>query len=77
MCASILALGVQQNWAFKEILVNQRDFAVTINNIENKQINVFNKLDIFEKEIEKLNKRQDVLRDMSIKQLAEEHKPKP
>jgi hypothetical protein len=74
MCASILALGVQQNWAFKEILVNQRDFAVTINNIENKQVKVMEKIIVFEKEMDRLNKRQDILRDTSIKHMTEEHK---
>lgn len=69
--ASVIGLGIQQNWAFKEILTNQRDFAVSVNNIENKQIKIVEKISAFETEIIKLNNRQDVLRDIQIKAMGE------
>lgn len=67
MMAGIVALGVQQNWAFKEILENQREFTVLVNSIENNQIDLVRKVTVFEKEIDALNKRQDVLRDAHLK----------
>lgn len=63
----VVALGVQQNWAFREILENQRDFTRSINSIENNQIDLSSKVTVFEKEIEAINKRQDVLRDAHLK----------
>ena len=67
MGVGIVALGIQQNWAFKEILDNQREFTVQVNSIENNQIDLARKVSNFEKEIIYLNKRQDVLRDAHLK----------
>lgn len=67
MGVGMVALGMQQNWAFKEILENQRDFNVSVNKIENNQVDLARKVSVFEKEIEALNKRQDVLRDAHLK----------
>jgi hypothetical protein len=69
--AAIIGLGIQQNWAFKEILENQRGFTSTLNNVENRQIETNAKIAVFEKEIESLNKRQDVLRDAHMKIIQE------
>ena len=71
MGVGIVALGIQQNWAFKQILENQREFNVSINSIENNQIDLARKVTVFEKEIDSLNKRQDVLRDAHLKIVQE------
>lgn len=68
VCAAILYIGFQQNWAFKEIIGNQKEFAVAVNNIENKQIEMNGQMKTFEIEIKDLTKRQDILRDINIKQ---------
>jgi hypothetical protein len=71
LCAGLVGLGIQQNWAFREILENQKEFSVTINTVENQQIRLTDKIVIFEKEIEAINKRQDVLRDAHLKIVQE------
>lgn len=71
----IVALGIQQNWAFKEILENQREFSVLVNSIENNQIDLVRKMTVFEREIDALNKRQDVLRDAHLKIVQEKNQP--
>lgn len=68
VCAAILYIGFQQNWAFKEIIGNQKEFSIAVNNIENKQIEMSGQMKVFETEIRDLTKRQDVLRDINIKQ---------
>lgn len=74
LISGLVAMGIQQNWAFREILSNQREFAVAVNNIENKQIELTNKLGGFEKEHETLKQRQDILRDRDLKHMEEYHK---
>jgi hypothetical protein len=71
LCVGIAALGLQQNWAFKEILGNQKEFAIVVNSIENKQIEVAGKLVVFEMEIKRLDERQNILRDQHIKMTKE------
>ena len=77
LCVSIAALGIQQNWAFKEIIQNQREFAVTINNVENKQVEMAYKLLSIEMEHGTLKQRQDILRDRDLKHMDEFHKKGP
>jgi hypothetical protein len=72
LCAVMIYYGTQQNIHLERILINQKDFSVLLNNIENTQIKVVDKLAIYEKEIDLLNKRQDFLRDMNIKQHEKE-----
>jgi hypothetical protein len=74
LCAGMVGLGVQQNWAFKEIIQNQREFSVLVNSIENKQIEMLNWKTTFEKEHETLKQRQDILRDRDLKHMDEFHK---
>jgi hypothetical protein len=74
LCTGIVGLGVQQNWAFREIIQNQREFSVSVNNIENKQIEMINWKLNFEKEHENLKQRQDILRDRDLKHMDEFHK---
>lgn len=52
----------------KEISKNQKEMTVVVNNIENKQIEMFGQMAIFKLNIEELTRRQDVLRDINIKQ---------
>jgi len=59
--------NIDQTSALKEIGGGQKEIIGVINNIENKQIQVIEKVKVFETEIEKLNKRQDILRDQNIK----------
>jgi hypothetical protein len=68
LCAALVYIGFQQNWAFREIITNQKEFAVAVNNIENKQIEMSGQMKVFELEIKDLTKRQDILRDINIKQ---------
>jgi hypothetical protein len=74
LCGAVVALGLQQNWAFKEILSNQREFSVAVNAIENKQIEGSEQIKLLGKEVETLGKRQDLLRDLNIKHMTEDHK---
>lgn len=67
LAASIIGLGFQQNWAFREILENQREFSVAVNNIENKQIEMTRQISSVEGNIKSLTERQDVLRNQNIK----------
>lgn len=60
-------IGFQQHWAFNSILKNQSDFQLTINGVENKQISIAEKIPNIEKEIQKLQDRQDILRNMNMK----------
>jgi len=76
LISGMVALGIQQNWAFKEILENQRIFTSSVNSIENNQIDLNRKVTVFEKEIEALNKRQDVLRDAHLKIVQDKNEPK-
>jgi hypothetical protein len=68
LCAALVYIGFQQNWAFREIIGNQKEFAVAVNNIENKQIEMSGQMKVFEIKIEDLTRRQDILRDINIKQ---------
>jgi hypothetical protein len=77
LCAALVYIGFQQNWAFKEIITNQKEFAVSVNNIENQQIMMSGQMKVFEIKIEDLTKRQDILRDISIKQREADGKQRP
>jgi len=60
--------NADQTDALKDISKNQKEIASTVNNIENKQIELVGQMKIFEFEIKDLTKRQDILRDINIKQ---------
>lgn len=34
LCAAIIYIGFQQNWAFKEILENQKEFSIQLHTVE-------------------------------------------
>jgi hypothetical protein len=53
--------------ALKTIARDQKEIVSTVNNIENKQIEMSGQIKIFEIEIKALNTRQDVLRDAHLK----------
>jgi hypothetical protein len=74
LCAALIYIGFQQNWAFNEIIKNQKEFSVSVNGIENKQIEIVGQMKIFEYEIKELTKRQDILRDINIKKFGEDAK---
>ena len=57
-----------QIYALRDISKNQKEISATVNNIENKQIEMVGQMRIFEFEIKELTKRQDILRDINIKQ---------
>lgn len=57
-----------QTDALKEISKSQKEIVSVVNNIENKQIEMAGQMRIFEFEIKDLTKRQDILRDINIKQ---------
>jgi hypothetical protein len=54
--------------ALKDISRNQKEISAVINNIENKQIEMVGQMAIFKLNIDELTRRQDVLRDINIKQ---------
>jgi hypothetical protein len=57
-----------QTDALKDIAKNQKEISDTVNNIENKQIEMAGQMAIFKLNIDELTRRQDVLRDINIKQ---------
>ena len=56
------------------LAIGQKEIIVTMNNIENRQITVLEKQKVFEDEMEKLNRRQDFLRDQNVKILENQKK---
>jgi hypothetical protein len=74
MFASLIYIASQnrlsnndQTEALKSILKDNKEIVSIVNNIENKQIEMSGQMKIFEMEIRDLNKRQDVLRDITLK----------
>jgi hypothetical protein len=53
--------------ALRTIVRDQKEVVLVVNNIENKQIEMSGQMKLFEMEIRDLNKRQDVLRDITLK----------
>jgi hypothetical protein len=54
--------------ALKDIAKNQKEISATVNSIENKQIEMVGQMVVFKMNIDELTRRQDVLRDINIKQ---------
>jgi hypothetical protein len=81
MFASLIYIAAQnrlsnndQIEALRTIVKDQKEVVVVVNNIENKQIEMSGQIKIFEMEIRNLNKRQDILRDITLKKFGEDEK---
>ena len=69
MFSSISVVGYQQNWAFQEILKNQRTFSSDLDSVAIKAVESANKVEEINRTIENISKRQDVLRDQNLKMM--------
>jgi hypothetical protein len=74
VCAALIYIGGQnkisnseQTEALKELVASQKTIAITVNNIENKQIENGLEITAFRREMETLTRRQDVMRDILIR----------
>jgi hypothetical protein len=74
LCAALIYMGgqnrtsnVEQTEALKELVASQKVIAITVNNIENKQIESSIELNNFRRDMETLTRRQDVMRDLLIR----------
>ena len=67
--SSIATVGLQQNWAFKEILENQREFARELGTVSDQGKANANQIQTLGATLEVLSKRQDVLRDQNMQLL--------
>ena len=56
------------------LAIGQKEIIVTMNNIENAQIKVLNRQDVFEDSLKLLNERQNFLRDQNVKILENQKK---
>jgi hypothetical protein len=75
MFASLIYIASQnrlsnndQTEALKDIAKNQKEISFTVNSIENKQIEMVGHMAIFKLNIDELTRRQDVLRDINIRE---------
>ena len=78
LCAALLYIAAQNRFSnieqtdtLKNLAIGKKEIIVVVNNIENKQIEVVQKIKAFESEIEQINKRQDVLRDAHMNMVQE------
>ena len=69
MFSSISVVGYQQNWAFQEILRNQRTFSSDLDSVAVKAAAGSVRIDEINRMVEMISKRQDVLRDQNLKLL--------
>jgi hypothetical protein len=69
MFSSISVVGYQQNWAFQEILKNQRTFSSDLDSVALKATESASKVEEINRTIEIISKRQDFLRDQNIKMM--------
>lgn len=67
--SSIATVGLQQNWAFKEILENQREFARELGTVSDQGKANANQIQTLGATLEVLSRRQDVLRDQNMQLL--------
>jgi hypothetical protein len=81
MFASLIYIASQnrlsnndQTEALKSISKDNKEIVAVVNSIENKQIEMSGQIKIFEMEIKDLNKRQDVLRDITLKKFSTDGK---
>ena len=69
MFSSISVVGYQQNWAFQEILRNQRTFSSDLDSVAIKASESSAKIEEINRAMETISKRQDVLRDQNLKMM--------
>ena len=69
MFSSISVVGYQQNWAFQEILKNQRTFSSDLDSVASKSLESATKIEEINRTIEIISRRQDFLRDQNIKMM--------